>query len=124
MSTPAYLTLQRLGDVARPAGGRAPRRTVMLAVVPAAALDRAARELERLVMAAAGPTRLGPTVVDVACTEDAVARALSSPITLHVPVVELMAVSQVYDAFPKPAVVLVGHCTVLWPQTSDRVRRS
>lgn len=125
MTTPAViLTRRRLADVARPARGRRPAIQVLFSIVPTEELESAARQLTDLVVLSAGPTRLGPAVVDVAFREDDVAWLLSSPITLRVPVRRLHAVSQMFAAAPKRSVLLAGHCPVLWTQTSGRLGAS
>lgn len=119
-------TARRLADVARPARGRWVDEHVLFCVAsPAPAeLEHASRSLVSLLVQAAGITRCGPPVIDVAVRPESVARVLSSPLTRRIPVARLNAVHHLFKASPRGSVLLTAHCPVLWPQVASQVRLS
>lgn len=112
-----------LAQLARPAG-RAGHRHVLFSVVDRLAMNWGASQLTAILLASAGPTRIGDVVVQPALDLAMSQLYRASALLRHVPDPIWDAALTAHARAAPGSVLLIGHCPALWPQHLDRVHLS
>lgn len=116
---------RRLADVARPAGGRAPMRQVMVAAVGCDLAEQVKVGISTALAAEVGPARRGAVTVEICWSLGEAALVLARPDFAHLPEERMTIAMAGYGAALATlghAALIVAHCLVLWPQVESSLR--